>query len=147
LLHLFRCLINGFVEKPHRRKAEGPSASSPSFLFADYQQNCAQDVQQIHSLCKQESVQVTLLPFERIKDFCNQRNFPSYHGYLLNYACLFLPELLPDVHKIIYLDSDTLVLKPIDQLWTESLNGMPMGVVHSYDASFGNGSALEKRDV
>lgn len=117
------------------------------FLFADYQQNCAQDVQQIQSLCKQENVQVTLLPFERIKDFCNQRNFPSYHGYLLNYARLFLPELLPDVHKIIYLDSDTLVLKPIDQLWTESLNGMPIGAVHSYDASFGNGSALEKRET
>ena len=34
----------------------------------------------------------------------------------------FLPELLPDTERILFLDSDLLVLAPLDELWTTSLD-------------------------
>ena len=36
---------------------------------------------------------------------------------------IFLPELLPDVEKIVYLDGDLLALKSLEELWTTDLSG------------------------
>lgn len=41
----------------------------------------------------------------------------------------FLPELLGDRTKAIYLDSDTLVLSGIEELWTTSLDSKPIAAV------------------
>lgn len=42
---------------------------------------------------------------------------------LAAFARLFMPIILPDVSKIIYLDCDILVRKPLDQIWNWPLDG------------------------
>lgn len=40
-----------------------------------------------------------------------------------------LPELLPDLGRLLYLDTDTLVTAPLQVLWATPLNGAPLGAV------------------
>lgn len=42
---------------------------------------------------------------------------------------VLLPELLPDVERILYLDADTLVLQSLLPLWELDLSGLPMAAV------------------
>jgi lipopolysaccharide biosynthesis glycosyltransferase len=42
---------------------------------------------------------------------------------------LFLPELLPNVDRLLYLDADVLVVDRIDSLWHADLGGQPLGAV------------------
>jgi lipopolysaccharide biosynthesis glycosyltransferase len=42
---------------------------------------------------------------------------------------MLLPELLPDVSRVLYLDSDTLVVDSIQPLWGTSLDGAPVAAV------------------
>lgn len=53
------------------------------------------------------------------------------------YARLMLAELLPgDVGRVIYLDCDTLVRAPIEDLYTIDLGGQPLGAVRDSTAPF-----------
>lgn len=45
------------------------------------------------------------------------------------YFRLFIPELLPQYEKVIYLDSDVVVVSDIVKLWETDLNGMVIGAV------------------
>lgn len=40
-----------------------------------------------------------------------------------------LPELLPDVKRVLYLDADTLIMQPLDTLWSMDLNSNIVGAV------------------
>jgi lipopolysaccharide biosynthesis glycosyltransferase len=40
-----------------------------------------------------------------------------------------LPELLPATRRVLYLDADTLVVGPLDDLWSSDLGGLPLGAV------------------
>jgi lipopolysaccharide biosynthesis glycosyltransferase len=42
---------------------------------------------------------------------------------------LMLPELLPDVDRVLYLDSDTLVIAPIRELWDTAMPDAPLAAV------------------
>jgi lipopolysaccharide biosynthesis glycosyltransferase len=42
---------------------------------------------------------------------------------------VFLPELLPDVDRVLYLDADTLVVDRLDALWSEPLEGSYVAAV------------------
>jgi lipopolysaccharide biosynthesis glycosyltransferase len=42
---------------------------------------------------------------------------------------VLLPELLGDVSRVLYLDADTVVLRPIEPLWATDLKGQVAGVV------------------
>jgi lipopolysaccharide biosynthesis glycosyltransferase len=53
----------------------------------------------------------------------------SFHGNYMTYARLFLAELLPEIDRVIYLDSDLLVNCPIDKLWQTELEGCVIGAV------------------
>ena len=53
----------------------------------------------------------------------------SFHGNYMTYARLFLAELLPEIDRVIYLDSDLLVNCPIDKLWQIELEGCVIGAV------------------
>lgn len=42
---------------------------------------------------------------------------------------LFLPELLPETDRVLYLDADTLVVDAIDSLWDQDFGGKPLAAV------------------
>ena len=44
--------------------------------------------------------------------------FPASHWYRV-----FLPDVLPDVQRVIYLDADTIIMDPLDPLWAVDLAG------------------------
>lgn len=48
---------------------------------------------------------------------------------------LLLPELLPDAARVLYLDADTLVLEPLDALWSTDLGGALLGAVSNVVAT------------
>lgn len=50
------------------------------------------------------------------------------HISIATYYRLVMHRLLPEtVEKVIYLDADTIVVEPIENLWDTSLDGMPLG--------------------
>jgi lipopolysaccharide biosynthesis glycosyltransferase len=50
--------------------------------------------------------------------------FPAQHRFTpAMWYRLFLPELLPDVDRVLYLDADTLALGPLAELWATDLTG------------------------
>jgi lipopolysaccharide biosynthesis glycosyltransferase len=53
----------------------------------------------------------------------------SFHGNYMTYARLFLAELLPEIDRVIYLDSDLLVNCPIEELWQIELDGCLIAAV------------------
>ncbi len=56
--------------------------------------------------------------------------FPNLKHYTLNsFSRYFIPELFPDLGKIIYLDADIIVKKDIAELYNQSLDGYPVGAV------------------
>lgn len=42
---------------------------------------------------------------------------------------VFLPELLPEVDRVLYLDCDTIIRRNLSELWMTDLRGMPLGAV------------------
>lgn len=63
------------------------------------------------------------------------------HISVAAYYRLFLPELLPEhVTRIVYLDSDVVVRRPIEDLWAVDLDGHPLAAVMKP-------RAMEYRDV
>lgn len=70
-------------------------------------------------------------------------NAPKYRNSYTTYLKLFAFNLLPaDVHKIFFIDSDTVVIGKIAPLWTFDMNGTAVaavrdGLTHEYKMSFG----------
>ena len=59
----------------------------------------------------------------------------SYLG-LSTYLRLLLPELLPDLDRLLYLDCDMIVTRPLSELWKTDLAGKAAGVVEDYGECF-----------
>lgn len=55
----------------------------------------------------------------------------SAHGGAVSCARLLLPEVLPDVDRLVYLDADTLTRQALDELWEVSLDGAVLGAVRN----------------
>lgn len=53
------------------------------------------------------------------------------HGGAVSCARLLLPEVLPQVDRLVYLDADTLTRTSLDELWTTSLDGAALGAVRN----------------
>lgn len=60
------------------------------------------------------------------------QNFPIARYGFSTYLRLFLPEALPNVEKIIYLDCDIIVEKPLDELFHTDLGDNCMAAVAGY---------------
>nr|GMC72693.1 probable galacturonosyltransferase 15 isoform X1 [Ipomoea batatas]GME13027.1 probable galacturonosyltransferase 15 isoform X1 [Ipomoea batatas]GME18482.1 probable galacturonosyltransferase 15 isoform X1 [Ipomoea batatas]GME18483.1 probable galacturonosyltransferase 15 isoform X1 [Ipomoea batatas] len=56
---------------------------------------------------------------------------------LLNHLRIYIPELFPDLNKIVFLDDDTVVQHDLSSLWDLDLNGKVVGAV--FDSSCGYG--------
>jgi len=53
------------------------------------------------------------------------------HGGAVSCARLVLPEALPHLDRLVYLDADTMVRRPLDELWTVPLDGLPLAAVRN----------------
>ncbi|XP_009762630.1 putative galacturonosyltransferase 15 isoform X1 [Nicotiana tabacum] len=56
---------------------------------------------------------------------------------LLNHLRIYIPELFPDLNKIIFLDDDTVVQHDLSSLWELDLNGKVVGA--AFDSGCGDG--------
>ena len=52
------------------------------------------------------------------------------------FARIFLPQLLPDIDKVLYLDSDLLVLADIKELYNKNISGYAMGMVTDFSDAY-----------
>lgn len=69
-----------------------------------------------------EFIPIDLKQFEGLKGY-TEKNFIDCYSRIL------IPELKKDLDKAIYLDSDTIALDDISELWNEDLNGKSIGVI------------------
>lgn len=85
---------------------------------------------------------------DKIRELKNLKNFeitflqpsmeklkgcPSIAYFTINtYLRLLLPEMLPEVDKLLYLDSDMIVTRPLAELWKTDLEGKMLGVVPDF---------------
>jgi lipopolysaccharide biosynthesis glycosyltransferase len=78
----------------------------------------------------QQSLDSTNVPYRlsRFKpDLKLFEGFPTDYGATyLTYARLFLPKLLPDVRRILYIDSDLLIMDSLESIWATELGGNPL---------------------
>lgn len=72
--------------------------------------------------------------------------FTRRHGREIWYRIL-LPELLPELPRVLYLDADTLVLRPIEELWHEELGDKIAGAIHNPMYPWGDASSLEEMEI
>jgi lipopolysaccharide biosynthesis glycosyltransferase len=61
---------------------------------------------------------------------------PTIHFTIDTYYRFFIPKILPELEKIIYIDGDTVIAGDILELWNENLDGKIAGVVK--DVQLGN---------
>lgn len=102
----YHILVNGTVDKVHKASLE---------RIAEHYGNT------INFYC---------LPDELTSKMPVGRKDQPQHITLAAYNRLFVAEFLPkDIHKIIYLDSDMLVRKSLEELWNYDLEGRAIGVV------------------
>jgi len=83
-------------------------------------------LQALEALCARHGARFapTVVARSRLEGLPIEGRFPEEAWYRV-----FLPQLLPQVDRAIWLDSDTLVLKPIRELWTLDLAGLPLAAV------------------
>ncbi|KAH0654587.1 hypothetical protein KY289_032265 [Solanum tuberosum] len=93
---------------------------------------------EIHRLIcshKLDSMKMENIPnkYEHEKDLQHLR--PSCTS-LLNHLHIYIPELFPDLNKIVFLDDDTVVQHDLSSLWELDLNGKVVGA--AFDSSCGD---------
>ena len=72
---------------------------------------------------------IEFIPEERISIFIDKLDMPSYRGASVAAARLFISDYLPDnIRRIIYLDSDTLVVGDILRLFDSDMSGCPVAM-------------------
>ncbi|KAM3302058.1 putative galacturonosyltransferase 15 isoform X1 [Capsicum chacoense] len=73
------------------------------------------------------------------KEYAHEKDFqylrPSCTS-LLNHLRIYIPELFPDLNKIVFLDDDTVVQHDLSFLWELDLNGKVVGA--AFDSSCGD---------
>lgn len=68
--------------------------------------------------------------------------FPTDHHAASTYARLALPDLLPALDRVLYIDADVVVLDSVSQLWHTDLEGRPAAAAKDAMAIFG-GTAVD----
>ena len=77
----------------------------------------------------------------------NKPNAPVRTWNGIVFARIWLARALPDVDKVIYLDTDTLVRKSLDGLYSEDLEGKTLGMVMSPTWEYGYNSGVILMDL
>lgn len=76
----------------------------------------------------------------------NFQGFPLWAGGVTSYYRYMLPELLPNVQKILYLDSDTFVRSSLNELWKTDLSDSYGAAVEGFCATCPS-LVTEKKDL
>ena len=85
--------------------------------------------QKIESLSQLHACNIIFIPV----DLDTLEKCPVISYYSLNtYLRLLLPDLLPDIDKILYLDCDMIVTSSLSDLWNAELGDASIGVVEEY---------------
>ena len=80
---------------------------------------CDKNQKTISQVCANSNVKIIFVPVED-KNF-DKSLIPEGHGWSSEiFHRLYIPKLLPDADKIIYLDSDTIVLSDLNDLYDEN---------------------------
>ena len=72
----------------------------------------------------------------------NVRGWPG-----IVYARLWLSDILPNLHRVIYLDTDTMVRGSLKELWNTDLKGNVYGMVHGTIPEYGYNSGVILMDL
>ena len=84
--------------------------------------NMLEDLKKKFNNCSIEFIPIDLSQFAGLKGY-------TKGNFLDCYSRLLIPELKPNLDKAIYLDTDTIVLKDIERLWNENLDGKSLGCI------------------
>ncbi len=94
-------------------------------LYLLYDDLTAPDLERFKTLNKIKAF--NLVPFHIEEAFF--KSWPKFRGSMSPYYRLALPELLPEVDKIIYLDCDLVVLDDLNKLWEIELGEAPLAAI------------------
>lgn len=80
------------------------------------------------SIAKAYSREIIFVEYTE-SDLCGSQKINTQFWSIDTFTRLFTPQLLPDLHKIIYLDCDVMILDSLNELWGAELNGLPCAAV------------------
>lgn len=87
------------------------------------------DVESLGALVRGAGGRFTAIdvPYDRGGLWPVSERFPANAWYRIR-----LPELLPDVDRVLYIDVDTLITANLRELWSTDLRGSPLGAITQY---------------
>jgi lipopolysaccharide biosynthesis glycosyltransferase len=88
------------------------------------------DLQRFRAMVEAEGAELHLIAVADL-DLGQLPAAVAAHGGAVSCARLLLPELLPDVDRLVYLDADTLTVQPLDELSASPLHGRALGAVRN----------------
>jgi lipopolysaccharide biosynthesis glycosyltransferase len=88
------------------------------------------DLERLLEMIDREGAEGTALAVDEARIEHLPTKGPDLGGRVSWYRVL-LPDLLPDVRRVLYLDADLLVVAPLDDLWAADLAGAPLGAVRN----------------
>lgn len=91
----------------------------------------SENIQKLNDFARQYSAKLTIIPCATIL----AKKLPATQKRPL-YARWLIPELLSDIDRAIYTDADTLVVGPLDELYSIDFEGRPVAAVR--DGFFGS---------
>lgn len=98
------------------------------YLFIDHSRFTLSDEAALHQEVSSYGASIHELDCRPVFSFCESKGLWKFGTYL-TYCRIFLPQMCPDLDRILYLDSDTLVLRPLDSLWALNLGGKYLAAV------------------
>jgi lipopolysaccharide biosynthesis glycosyltransferase len=103
------------------------SAELLHFHFLDAVGLPVDDRDQLREMVEREGAALTVhtVDLDRIAAFPPHARFGGHVVWLR----LLLPDLLPALDRVLYLDADTFVVDSLEPLWATSLDGAPLGAV------------------
>lgn len=90
----------------------------------------AEDLRRLQAMVESEGGRLHPLPVAAL-DLGPLPSGVLAHGGAVSCARLALPEALPQVDRLVYLDADTLVRRPLDELWSVALHDRPLAAVRN----------------
>ncbi len=85
-------------------------------------------------LLEQYGVEYKLYPMDIVREYLDMFNIPLWRGTEIANARLFANEIVDDVDRLLYLDSDTIVTNKIDELFKMQLE-YPVSAVKELEVS------------